>query len=120
MIDVVFLLLIYFVMTMQPLDVIAHLEAFTPSADTVSSRPADPPALIRIGIRCKEITFDDAVVSLDRIDWRLGVLAGVSASQSVLIQCSPDSPHGRLIQVLNLCAKHRLANVSVVSANGTR
>ena len=117
MIDVVFLLLIYFVMTIQPVEVAAHLEVLTPSSDSAPREQADPPSLIRIGIYSDGFTFDDSTVNLDLMESFLSTLSKASSTQSVLIQCAVDSPHGSLIQILNLCAKYTLKNLSIVSAN---
>ena len=117
MIDVVFLLLIYFVMTIEPLEVTAHLEVLTPSSEQAPQEQADPPSLIRIGIYSDGFTFDGSSVNLDLMERFLGTLSKASTAQSVLIQCAVDSPHGSLIQILNLCVKYNLQNLSVVSAN---
>ena len=117
MIDVVFLLLIYFVMTIQPLEVPAHLEVLTPSSDQAAQEQADPPSLIRIGIHSEGFTFDGSAVNLHLMERFLGTLSNASMTQSVLIECAVDSSHGRLIQILNLCTKYHLKNLSVVSAN---
>lgn len=116
MIDVVFLLLIYFVMTMEPTPIFAHLEVFTPSADASQQTPEDPPSLIRIGVYADGYTFDGVSVPFDQLEAFLRRLAHASTTQSVLIQCAMDSPHGNLVRLLNICAKYGLRNLSVVSA----
>lgn len=115
MIDVVFLLLVYFVMTLQPTDLFAHLNVFTPSAEAATEAPKDPPSLIRIGVNPGGYTFDGLVVSSTQLESFLARLASASKTQSVLITCSVDSRHGRLVAVLNMCAKFELDNLSVVS-----
>jgi biopolymer transport protein ExbD len=116
MIDVVFLLLVYFVMAMPQRDVIAHLDVYTPSAEAQPrEEPADPPSLIRIGVQADGVRFDGVPVSLSRLDQFLGTLSKASTTQSVLITCGSDSRHGSLVMVLNLCARHGLTNLSVTS-----
>ena len=117
MIDVVFLLLIYFVMTIQPIEVPAHLDVLTPSSDLATKEQAEPPSLIRIGIYSDGFTFDGSTVNLHLMERFLGTLSKASMTQSVLIQCAVDSPHGSLIQILNLCAKYNFKNLSVVGLN---
>lgn len=116
MIDVVFLLLVYFVMTLQPTDLFAHLNVFTPSADAATEAPKDPPSLIRIGVYPTGYTFDDLAVSSTQLESFLARLATASKTQSVLIECSVESRHGNLVAVLNMCAKFGFSNLSVVSA----
>ena len=115
MIVVVFLLLIYFLMTMQPLAVIAHLDVYTPSSDAQRATQQDPPSLIRIGVHRDGYTFDGTAVGEGNLETFLEVLARASKTQSVLIICDGASPHGRLVRVLDLCAKFGLTNLSVVS-----
>lgn len=117
MIDVVFLLLIYFVMTMEPVPIFAHLDVYTPSADRSQQPPRDPPSLIRIGVYADGYTFDGVSVPFAQLEGYLLRLAEASTTQSVLIQCALDSPHGHLVRLLNVCAKHGLRNLSVVSAD---
>ena len=45
MIDVVFQLLIYFVVTIKPVDVSAHLDVFRPAADSPPKESATPPKI---------------------------------------------------------------------------
>ncbi len=116
MIDVVFLLLIYFVMTLEPTDIFAHLNVYTPSTDAPPKEQKDPPSLIRIGIYPDGIAFDDVQVTVTQLEGFMSRLAAASTTQSVLITCSVDSVHGNLVEVLNLCAKYNLTNLSVVSA----
>lgn len=115
MIDVVFLLLIYFLLTMQPQNVVAHLDVYAPSSERTPPTQKDPPSLIRIGIYSDGYTFDDASVDKANLETFLSVLARASKTQSVLIICDVNARHGRLVGVLDLCAKHGLTNLSVVS-----
>ena len=78
-------------------------------------KPKDPPSLIRIGVYGDRFTFDDSQISFARMDIYLGALARHGSTQSVIILCSADSRHGNLVEALNLCAKHGLTNLSVVS-----
>jgi biopolymer transport protein ExbD len=104
-------------MTMEPTPIFAHLDVFTPSSDRSQQPPKDPPSLIRIGVHGDGYTFDGVSVPFAQLDGFLSRLAQASTTQSVLIQCALDSPHGNLVQLLNVCAKYGLSNLSVVSAN---
>jgi biopolymer transport protein ExbD len=117
MIDVVFQLLIYFLWTIQPKDVIAHLDVFTPSPENTQEQPDTPPKMIRVMIFPDGYTINDRPVNLKNLDMLLTKLASFDRSQTILIMCSSLSPHRMLVQVLDLCAKSGLNNLSVVSTN---
>jgi len=117
MIDVVFLLLIYFIATLEPIPIFAHLNVYTPSPDAPpKEKPVDPPSLIRIEVHAEGYTFDGVPVTDRQLDGFLGTLARASKTQSVLIMCSMDAPHGKLVKVLNFCARHELENLSIMDA----
>lgn len=117
MIDVVFQLLIYFLFTIQPKDVIAELDVFRPSPEKRAEQLTTPPKMIRIVVYPDGFTINDRVVELSQLDAFLTRLASYDRQQTILIMCTAQSPHERLIQVLDVCAKSGLSNLSVVSMN---
>ena len=62
MIDVVFQLLVYFVWTFEPQDVLAHLDVFTPSPEAQQEKPQKPD-IIRIQVLDDGFTMNDRAVS---------------------------------------------------------
>ena len=117
MIDVVFQLLIYFVVTIKPMDVAAHLDVFRPSATKAPKESAEPPKMIRIEIFQGALVMNGRSVDIDGLTNILEKLAGISKSQTVMIMCARDSEHDQLIQVLDRCAKTGMNNLSVLSMN---
>lgn len=119
MIDVVFLLLIYFVMTMEPPDVFANLNVFTPSPDAPPPKetPEEPPEVIKVGIFPDGLQFDGVTVTEETLQKYLGKIGAVNKNTTVMILCSADSSHGALVRVLNNCAKFGLTNLSVMPGN---
>lgn len=117
MIDVVFQLLIYFLVTIHPMDVVANLDVFRPSPDAKQEQPATPPKMIRIAVFPDGFTINDRPVDAPELDKLLSKLASIDKNQTILILCSATSPHENLVRVLDLCAKSRLVNLSVVSTN---
>ncbi len=117
MIDVVFQLLIYFVVTMQPVDVVAHLDVFRPSPESTKEKPEQPPKMIRIAVYADGFTINDRPVTLNDLDNLMTKLASFDTSQTIMIMCTAESQHERLVQVLDLCSKAGLTNLSVVSTN---
>lgn len=117
MIDVVFQLLIYFIVTIKPIDVITNLDVFRPAPDPNAQPDEKPPQLIRIGVFPDGYTVNDNPVTLDAMDRALGRLAAIDAGQTIMITVSAYSEHGALIRALDLCAKNGLRSLSVVSAS---
>jgi biopolymer transport protein ExbD len=116
MIDCVFQLLIFFLVSMKFEDIIAHLDVYRPSPDP--NRPVTPPPdneMVTIGVFSDGFTINDKPMGLDSLDRMLNKLAGYSLTQTILIKCAPDSPHQKLIELLDLCAKNKLSNLSVLS-----
>jgi len=117
MIDVVFQLLIYFLVTIRPIDVFTHLEVARPSPEAQRERLEVPKNLLRINIFKEGFALLDRPVSYEELDRQLTRAAELDKKQSVLIMVSSYSEHAQLIQVLDLCAKLGLTNLSVISTN---
>ena len=117
MIDVVFQLLIYFIVTIKPVDVVTNLDVFRPAPDPNAKKDEKPPQLVRIGVYADGYTVNDNSVTLEAMDRALGRLAAIDAGQTIMITVSAFSPHGMLIRALDLCAKNGLRSLSVVSAS---
>ncbi len=117
MIDVVFQLLIYFIVTIKPIDVITNLDVFRPAPDPNAKKDEKPPQLVRIGVYPDGYTVNDIQVQLEGLDKALGRLAALDAGQTIMITVSANSEHGALVKALDLCAKNGLRSLSVVSAS---
>lgn len=111
MIDVVFQLLVFFLVTLKPEDIIAQLDVSRPSPD--SAPPVEQPQdMITITIG-EVIDMNGRVVSLATLEKTLVRLASYSTSQTVLVKCTLLSMHEKLVQVLDKCSKAGLTNISV-------
>jgi biopolymer transport protein ExbD len=117
MIDVVFQLLIYFLVTFTTPDVLAHLDISRPAPDSSQTEQRTPPKMIRVNIYVDGYSLNGRAVSKEELGRILNRLAGFSASQTVLITCAGGSEHARLIDVLDICAESGLNKLSVVSAD---
>ena len=111
MIDVVFLLLVFFVFAIKPVDALARLEAQRPKAGGV----ADTLELVAIGIDTMGVTFNQRRVTLGQLDRTLGQLAEYSRTTTVTLRCDLASRHGAMVEVMDLCSKHGLGNIAVFS-----
>lgn len=121
MIDVVFQLLIFFLVTLKEEDIYSNLNISRPAPDPNAKREEQPDDLLEIMVyNDKKLGGEGFVlkgtkVSLKELDRQLTRLAGFSKDLTVIIKCTPDSKHARLIQLLNICSKAGLRNLSVFS-----
>lgn len=116
MIDVVFQLLIYFIVTIKPVDVVSNLDVFRPAPDP-NAKPEVLKPPFRIGIYQEGYTVNDSPASLESLDGALAKMAALDAGQTIMITVSAFSEHGNLVRALDLCAKNGLTSLSVVSAS---
>ncbi|MCB1069222.1 MAG: biopolymer transporter ExbD [Kiritimatiellae bacterium] len=117
MIDVVFQLLVYFLVTIKPMDVIAHLDVFRPQPDQQEKQLQPPPRMMRVAIFADGITINERPVGLPELDGILAKLGSIESNQTIMIMCAADSRHEDLIKVLDFCARSNLRNLSVISMN---
>ncbi len=118
MIDVVFQLLIYFIVTMKPMDIAAHLDVYSPSAPPPpETETPPPPQMIRIMIFADAFVVNDRAISAAQLRTILQSLAGIDTKQTIMIHCAPDSEHSQLVEVLDGCARVGLTNLSIVTMN---
>lgn len=120
MIDVVFQLLIFFVVTLKQASILGHLDVSRPSPDP-SPPQVENPELIDIMVYNEEkfkgqgYTFKGKKVSLEEIDRLLSKVASMSKDTAIVIKCTGDSSHAKLVNVLDICAKSDLKKISVFS-----
>lgn len=116
MIDVVFQLLIYFLVTFSTPDVLAHLEVSRPATDSSQKEQRTPPKMIRVTVQERGFSLNGRAVSRAELASIVNRLAGFSTNQTVLITCAGGSEHAALVDVLDQCAACGLTKISVVSA----
>lgn len=117
MIDVVFQLLIFFLVTNKPQDVITNLDVFRPAPEQQKKEQMEVPNMVKIQIFPDGFRINDKTVSLSDMDDLIGKLASFGRDQTILIMCSSLSRHADLVRVLDMCAKNGLKNLSVISTN---
>lgn len=115
MIDVVFQLLIYFLVTFSTADVLAHLDISRPAPDAAQQEASPSADMIRVAVMPAGYAINGREVSGEELGNLLRRLASVSTQQTVLVVCDDRSLHGKLIRVLDLCAESGLTQISVMS-----
>jgi biopolymer transport protein ExbD len=114
MIDVVFQLIIFFVVTLKQEDILSHLDVSRPAPDP-NQHEDQIKNLIQITVFRDGYVIQGKRVSLEKLDRHLMRLAEISRNPSIIIRCTSDSQHARLVQVLDICAKAGLTKLSVFS-----
>ncbi len=116
MIDVVFQLLIFFIVTFRIPEVIGRLDVFRPAPDPNAEPETKLDDMIRITVHSRNrFMLNQRWMGLRTIKSNLQRLARVNTRQTVLIQCAEASSHGNLIRVLDICTQMKLVNLSVVT-----
>ena len=112
MIDVVFQLLIFFLVAVNPTDLLSRMDIQRPSGGITD--PGDI-QLVEVIVHQDGYAIDGRRMSLADLDQRLGHLARFNRHLSVAIQCTGDSPHSNLVKLLDLCARLKMDNLNVFS-----
>lgn len=113
MIDVIFQLLIFFIVTIKHEDILSRLMASRPEPD---ERPiAKDLPLINIVVHRGGFLFRGQPIAKAELERTMAHLASYSKSANVLIRCTADSPHQYLVQALDICNQVKMTNLSVFS-----
>ncbi len=117
MIDVAFQLLSFFVVTLKPVDVIANLDVSRPEPSQGAAQKKQESTILSIKIFPNGIyTLNDRVINKENLDLSLKQIGEMDKGTTVVIVCTPDSTHAKLCEVLDLCTKAELGNISLMSA----
>ena len=115
MIDVVFQLLIFFIVTLKQEDILSHLDVSRPAPSDTKPEEVKEDTLLTILVFRGGYIVQGRRLTFRALDQRLHRMAKYNRNSPVVIKCTGDSPHGRLVALLDLCAKSRLENLSVFS-----
>lgn len=114
MIDVVFLLLIYFIVTQKEELSEAHLAVNLPSPNSAQQTDIKP-RLLEIEVHPGQIFLQGAPRSLEEIRGTLERLAALDPEQTVMVKTSVMARTEELVQVLDLCKGVGLSKLNVVT-----
>lgn len=113
MIDVAFQLLAFFVMTMVPTDVLAQLDVSRPSNPIIHRQTLNPISITLLSN--DSYVLNDRSISKENLSSALTILGATNPEATIIVSCTPKSTHGKMVEVLDLCAKAKLTSLSVVS-----
>ena len=115
MIDVVFQLLIFFVVTLKQEDILSKLSAARPAPNPNAEKEKQDD-LLTILVGANGYVYNGRASHLKDLDTKvIGRFAGISKKAMIVIKCTGDSPHGMLVQLLDICNKHGMENLAIFS-----
>jgi len=125
MIDVVFQLLIFFIVTTKQEDILARLNADRPAPDkNPNPNPDINPEFLDIEISKLAVILTrntlaadlrPANPNFDILDRELARHAKLNPSATVTIRCTMDSSHGSLVRVLDILNKNNFKTINIFS-----
>jgi biopolymer transport protein ExbD len=115
MIDVVFQMLIYFVLTFEIPDRMSQMQVWRPAGQSAAKNET-PVELMRITVYDGYYALNDTRVSLATLERTFNRLADLNPTQNMIVVATADSKHKNLVEVLNLLNKAGLENVSLLSS----
>ena len=117
MIDVVFELIIFFVVTIKSEDLFSRLNANRPAPSSgSSSNESDTTVTIEIGKGRNAdgvLVYNKREVRRGELDQNLREVARTSKKTPIIVKCTEDSPHKALVDVLDICYRNELFSVSI-------
>ena len=113
MIDVVFELIIFFVVTIKQEDLFSKLNANRPAPATSNASSDENDTQVKIDIGSGGLVFNGRMMNMKQFDQSMREISKTSKSAMVVIRCTLDSPHKYLVDALDTCNKYRMFNVSV-------
>jgi len=120
MIDVVFLLLIYFIVTQKPVIEETLLGVNLPSANQPSSSDSEPSQLFTVDVvkmgenSAKFYGVNGMPTPLAAMKDQLLMLAENDPDTTVIIKCGPNAKHSKLVTLLDACAEAGLSKLNLV------
>ena len=115
MIDVVFQLMIFFIVTIKQEDIFSKLNANRPAPNSARTESEENDTQIKIDVGPRGVVFNGRGMSFKELESNIKRLAASSTKSTVLVRCSLDSPHKFLVQVLDICNAYKMYNLSIFS-----
>ena len=118
MIDVVFELIIFFVVTIKQEDLFSQLNVNRPAPATGKSDSSESDTTVTIAIGAGRdangvLVYNSREVTRKELDANLRDVARTSTKTPIIVRCEEKSPHKALVDVLDICYRHNLFSVSI-------
>ncbi len=122
MTDVVFLLLIFFIVTMSAYVQTTLLETKLPTSSGGAAAPPNLSNVVRIDIPEQQTgqpelyLINGSPQSSKELDTLLARYERLMPKAEFLINCSPESEHHQLVTLLADCSRHKLTNLKLLKS----
>ena len=114
MIDVVFQLMIYFILTFKVPKAMANVPVFRPAPGGKPPPGAKPPQ-VRITVLKNGYMANEKPASLETLKGWLTTLANIDKDQNIVINVTGGSEHKMLMGLLDVCVEVGLKNFALFS-----
>jgi len=112
MIDIIFLLLAFFIVTYQLTDNEKVMEISLPAASEGKAKQRENLEKI-INIHADgRIVIDQQEISLDELEQKMGNLVRVNKSQPIRVRGDEETAYKHVVNVINRCSKAGIWNIS--------
>lgn len=112
LIDVVFLLLIFFMISTTFSKVVTKLDLKLPSAKAVVEQKTKD---YIIEVSADEIAFNGETCSLEELNKKLKALADANPDEVIILKADKKVDYGRVIKVIGLCKSHKLNRLAMAA-----
>ena len=122
MVDVVFLLLIYFIVVQKPITDETMLKASLPSSPKIPVQQKIKPDFVTIEVIKDKHDNGSFYYKMNGRLWKdeklfsmLESMGELNPETNIVISCGPNARHEKLINLLDACAKAYLSNLNIVN-----
>ena len=112
LIDVIFLLLIFFIVTTTLIDPTKKLEIQLPEAKAASPDSKSIPVTIELGRR-GAVTLNGKAVRLNTLERRLKELAKENRKKSAIVRADRRLDYGQVVKVLGICRASGFLDIGI-------
>ncbi len=112
LIDVIFLLLIFFIVTTTLIDPTKKIELQLPEAKAASPDSKSIPVTIELGRR-GAVTLNGKAVRLNTLERRLKELAKENRKKSAIVRADRRLDYGQVVKVLGICRASGFLDIGI-------
>ncbi len=113
LVDVVFLLLIFFMLTTTFSKVLTKLDIELPKSRAVTEQKTQN-IIIEVGQEGK-LALNGKAITLEELDKRLAELSMETPNEIVIIKADKEVAYGEVVKVMGICKSHKLNRLAMAA-----